>query len=120
MKVSSSSSSSIEYLYSASGALKPQKRYLLPLHPGDCEYNDLYVIVAILKFILEWTGSQCRLLRSGPAEVAEFFYSTTRVKTFYLDSLEFGNRKLGSAVEDRVTAIVKPGADQGRQHPNQG
>ena len=28
----SSSSSSIEYLYSASGALKPQKRYLLPLH----------------------------------------------------------------------------------------
>ena len=29
---SSSSSSSIEYLYSASGALKPQKRYLLPLH----------------------------------------------------------------------------------------
>ena len=27
-----SSSSSIEYLYSASGALKPQKRYLLPLH----------------------------------------------------------------------------------------
>ena len=29
-----------------------------------------------------------------------------------LDSLEFGNGKLGSAVEDRV-AIVKPGADQG-------
>ena len=28
-----------------------------------------------------------------------------------LDSLEFGNGKLGSAVEDRV-AIVKPGADQ--------
>ena len=30
--VLNSSSSSIEYLYSASGALKPQKRYLLPLH----------------------------------------------------------------------------------------
>ena len=31
-QVMSSSSSSIEYLYSASGALTPQKRYLLPLH----------------------------------------------------------------------------------------
>ena len=52
--------------------------------------------------------SQSRLLRSEPAKVAEYFDMDQGI----LDSLDFGNGKLGSTVEDRV-AIVKLGADQG-------
>ena len=50
--------------------------------------------------IEEWTSKGCRVFLQ---------YDTGQG---ILDSLEFGNGKLWSAVENRV-AIVKPGADQG-------
>ena len=53
-----------------------------------------------MQTIKEWSGRVCRV----------FLHHDTGQSI--LDSLEFGNGKLGSAVEDRVE-IVKPGANQG-------